>query len=363
VSPALAIQAALRSGVTFEHLAEQYGIRARRHRHIEPLISFKYDQIASPFAEQIVRECRGIVLDESDDWRVVSRSFDKFFNHGEGHAAEIDWSTARVQEKADGSLCTVYWYGDAWHVATTGTPDGEGNVNATGATFAEYFWATFRQWGHGVPPETPRNLCFLFELMGPANRIVVVHPEPHLVLLAVRCRETGDFLNEREWAPRLGAKAIRSFPLGSVEEIAESFASISPLSQEGYVVVDGTYNRIKIKHPGYVALHHAKDGLTEKAFIEIARSGETCEVITAFPEYAPLLESARDRVGAFVASLEADYAELRDIEGQKDFALKAVKTRCSSALFAVRSKKAESIRAFVRDMQIDKLAEYLGAAS
>ena len=34
----------------------------------------------------------------------------KFFNHGESNADIIDWKTARVYEKLDGSIITMYWY-------------------------------------------------------------------------------------------------------------------------------------------------------------------------------------------------------------------------------------------------------------
>lgn len=66
---------------------------------------------------------------------------EKFFNHHERHAARLDWTTARVyvrhavpsgshwslvQEKLDGSLATLYFYADKWHVASTTLPDGSG---------------------------------------------------------------------------------------------------------------------------------------------------------------------------------------------------------------------------------------------
>jgi tRNA splicing ligase len=56
----------------------------------------------------VVQECRGLILDESANWRIVAFPYTKFFNYGEEHAASIDWSTACVQEKLDGSLmyCT-----------------------------------------------------------------------------------------------------------------------------------------------------------------------------------------------------------------------------------------------------------------
>lgn len=44
--------------------------------------------------------------------RIVCRPFDKFFNSGEpDHKREpMDWATARVYEKLDGSLIKAYFY-------------------------------------------------------------------------------------------------------------------------------------------------------------------------------------------------------------------------------------------------------------
>jgi len=61
----------------------------------------KYDPLASPFGNREVEECRGLVL-ERDTWKVMSLGFTKFYNSAEGHAAKIDWSTARVLKKEDG---------------------------------------------------------------------------------------------------------------------------------------------------------------------------------------------------------------------------------------------------------------------
>ena len=118
----LAVQEFLRTGGTLDALAAQHAIKAVRHPAFPSLVLLKYNQIASDMSVPLVQECRGIILDEADGWRVVSRAYGKFFNYGEPGAAEIDWATARVQEKVDGSLCTVYEYAGNWHVATTGSP-------------------------------------------------------------------------------------------------------------------------------------------------------------------------------------------------------------------------------------------------
>lgn len=357
----LQIQDYLRNGGTLEALLATYGIIAKRHGAYPNLVLLKYNQIASPMHERIVQECRGIILDEADGWAVVARAFDKFFNHGEGHAAPIDWPSARVQEKLDGSLCLVYHYRDEWHVATTGTPDAGGDINGSGMRFADYFWSTF---GTRDFQCSKSGICFFFELMGPANRVVVVHPEPRLVLLGARIQETGQELTPESARIYIGndreIEIVRRFGLGSVAAIAETFTSISPLSQEGYVVVDAAFNRIKVKHPGYVALHHAKDGMSQRAFITIAQSGEVPEVIAAFPELRPMLDETRGRLDALVAVVEEDYARLRSIPIQKDFALQAVKTRCSAALFAVRAGKASSVRSYFAGVHVDQMMRMLG---
>jgi len=58
----------------------------------------------------IYKLCRGIILDAEDDWRVVSLPYVKFFNYGESYADKtLDWTTAKVYEKLDGSMVTLYW--------------------------------------------------------------------------------------------------------------------------------------------------------------------------------------------------------------------------------------------------------------
>jgi hypothetical protein len=360
VTDKLLIQAYLEADGTMADLVSSYTIKSRRHGKYENLVLLKYG-IEAAFMNPMVRECRGIILDEARGWAVVSRAFDKFGNDGEGYVPDIDWGTARVQEKLDGSLCVLYHYDGAWHVATSGTPDACGEVHGAGGTFADYFWKTFAAEGGKLPAADYTELCFAFELMGPDNRIVVVHEKPWMRLLAVRNRVTGEQFWPEAYAAVVGIPAVRSFPLTTIEEIRASFDHISPVSQEGYVVVDGTFQRVKIKHPGYVALHHAKDGMGPKAFVQIARTGEVSEVLTAFPEFRPLIEAARAKYVALCESVKASYAPIASIETQKAFAFEALKTPYPAALFQLR--KGVALEDFFKDIAIDKLIEWMGVAA
>src|SRR5277367_6643581 len=82
-------------------LEAAFGIKAKRHAQFPNLVMLKYSQINSPMAEPVVQQCRGIILDQTNDWAVVSYPFDKFFNYGEPNAAAIDWPRAKVYEKLD----------------------------------------------------------------------------------------------------------------------------------------------------------------------------------------------------------------------------------------------------------------------
>ncbi|MEL6938228.1 MAG: RNA ligase, partial [Cyanobacteria bacterium J06598_1] len=137
---ALALQTYLRTeGV--EILQTAFGIKTRRHSSLENLVCFKYSQYESPMEELVVQQCRGIILDEANDWAVVSYPYDKFFNYTEPNAAPIDWSSATVQDKLDGSLMTLYFYKGEWQVQSSGTPDASGEVSLCKFSFAELFWA------------------------------------------------------------------------------------------------------------------------------------------------------------------------------------------------------------------------------
>ena len=84
-------------------------------------VLFKYNQISSDFNEEICKEARGLILDSQDSFKVVRKAFNKFFNLGETYADKIDWETATATSKEDGSLISIWFARDNWHISTNGT--------------------------------------------------------------------------------------------------------------------------------------------------------------------------------------------------------------------------------------------------
>lgn len=353
----LKVVQALRSRLeTLETLETSRAIHSKRHSQYPELVQLKYDQIESPMGDEIVQECRGLILDTSHDFQVVAWPFKKFFNYGEGHAAPIDWSSAVVQEKLDGSLIILYWYKDAWNVATSGMPDALGEVNGCDFTFEDLFWRVWKEKGYEVPDECYQHLTFMFELMTPYNRVVVRHPQNELKLIGVRDRGYGDEFFPGEG---YGYDCVEYFPLTSMEEVLSTFKTMDPLNQEGYVVVDSGFNRVKVKHPGYVALHHMLGTLSPKGILTVIMSGEYEEVLNAFPEWKPEFDRLQSGFNRVRWDLEERYNTFKGIPSQKDFAFSIKDSPGSGVLFNLRKGKIQSVLEGMSLMPVDKMLDLI----
>lgn len=362
-----ALTQALCSGTTLQDLEDRLAIKATRHKKYPNLVLFKYSMVDSPFSDPLVKEARGITLDQDNGWQPVCWGLNKFFNYGEGLAATIDWETAWVQEKMDGSLCQLYFYDNQWQVATSGSPDASGNVNGDNAlSFKDLFWRVFEEEGYPLPSQEHQDLTLVFELTTPFNRVVVPHQNNHLHFLAARNRTTSQ--EHPVWAQQTRDElllpkysTLSSYPLRNYEEILATLRTMNPLEQEGYVVVDAHFNRVKIKSPAYVALHHMKDGFSRKRILEVIRSGESSELetgfISAFPEYKADFDSVKAVYKELVQELERDFVRIKHIQVQKDFAFEALKSRCPAALFQLRKGSTNSAGDFLSKIGLDKLMQ------
>ncbi len=136
---------------------------------------------------------------------------------------------------------------------------------------------------------------------------------------------------------------------------------MNAIDQEGWVVVDDKFNRVKVKHPQYVVLHHMRGEGTPspKRALQVILAGEHTEVLTYWPEWKPLFEEVSSRLVALTEELHVAYDKISHLEVQKDFALAAQKTRCSGALFMLRAKKTPDIQTYLANMNLDNLASML----
>lgn len=254
------------------------------------LIIFNYSQIESDFSNPIVQEARGIIFNMKTG-EVVCRPMSKFFNYGEENAATIDWDSAVVREKVDGSLMKLWWNDEvhAWWISTNGT------IDASKAPMNSIHFEDFADMFHeaayysNLYPISSYSLdinyTYMFEMVSPENRIVVHYPRTELYYLGRRNNITGEEILSNDDPHLSHMKRPRVFSLSSLEDCIKA-AEALPADNEGYVVNDKFMNRVKIKSPWYITAHYLRNNgiVTSERILDIILSNEVEEVLTYAPE-------------------------------------------------------------------------------
>jgi hypothetical protein len=335
------VQQFLRSGGTLAELETLYRLRIARHAEYPSLVGLCYNLVASPLAEPLVRECRGVVLDEAAGWNVVARGFDRFCAVGDPLADDVDWTVARVFEKLDGTFVLAYWHGQHWNVATMRRPDALGRPDGCERTFRELFWEAL---GRRDFPEAARAYTLLFELTTPDNVVIVEQRQRCATLVGARLVASGLEVHADVAAVVAEVASVREFPRRTVQELEASFEGLSPRDFEGYVVVDAAFRRVKVKHPGYVRLHRLKFSMSEKQLLDAVRRGEGPQVAATLPELADRVRNVEARLDGIAAAIECELAALGGVGTSREFAVRALGTRFQRALMLLRSGGARTGR-------------------
>jgi len=341
-------------------LADEYSIKIKRHPEFSNLVLLKYSQINTPMND-ITRECRGIILDENDDWRPVCYTYKRFANIQENWGDTVDFNTAKIYEKLDGSLMQLYYYGGSWRVASSGTPDGGGEVMGTTTTFAELFWKVWASLNYAYPID--KDTCYAFELMTQYNRVVVKHKEPRLVLHGARNLSDFTELDPKVVADKNGWECVKTYPFDSWEDVLSATDDIDPAKGEGFVACDENYNRTKIKSKKYVALAHFRDGITARRILDIVRKNESLEFLGHFPEFGAAYNRVSDKYQELVKRIENFYDSVKHIEDKKQFAMMVKDQQFSEVLFCLHNGKVKSVNEALSEVQIKRLEGWLGLKS
>lgn len=321
-----------------------YCIKIKRK---DNFIMFNYNQIESNFSHELVRECRGIIL-EDVTFKPVCVPFFKFFNYGEKHSADIDWSSAKVEEKVDGSLIKMWYYDSEWRISTNGTIDAnDAQLSSDVCDYLGSFEDLFMVAINDIDLTDEilnKNYTYMFELISPINRIVVPYSSTSIVHIGTRNNETLEEIDVD-----IGVKKPKRYNLRTLEDCIET-ATQMPFSEEGYVVVDKNYNRIKIKSPAYVTAHYLKNNnvITKSRIIDVMKIQESSEFLNYFPEYKKAFWEIEKRIETFISIMDEKilFAEnnfFKDM-GRDIFALYAKKTQCPSMMFNWYDGKCEDAR-------------------
>jgi len=276
------------------------------------LVMFKYDQIRSDLSIPLVQECRGLILD-AHTFEVVSFPFVKFFNYGEPLAVDIDWGSAYVTQKIDGSICKVVNLDGNFLISTNGMIDAfkcslPENYGRPFDTFGELFIEGLKWYGIHMEDFDrlfKPGITYMFELTSPWNQVVVNWDETKVWFIGQRDNKTfkETFFGDSDMAHVFDTPKV--YPITNIDECVEA-AKVLPDSEEGYVVVDKDFNRIKVKSPRYIQLHYMAGNQiwSPTRVMDIIRDNEVSEYVAYFPKFKVAFDAIKEKYDAYVKELD-----------------------------------------------------------
>lgn len=334
---------------------EPYSLKIKRNKGY---ILFKYDQINSDFSLKAVREARGIIFRE-EDWKLVCFPFTKFFNVDEVYADKIDWDNCQVQEKIDGSLISVWFDNGIWNVSTNG------NINAVESriyndscpydNFGDMFLNNFKHM-ENFPSGLNKSYTYMFEMVSPYTKIVISYPKIDIYHIGTRDNLTGKELNVD-----VGIKKPKVFNLNTEQEIKEAACEL-PFNEEGYVVVDKNFNRVKIKSLAYVNAHRLVNNhsINKERVLNMIIENEQSEFLSYFPEYEKDFKDVENRFLLYKETLNKIKETVEKCNmTNKEFALFCTENfkKDSDFGFKIFQGKIKSVREYIDNLISKKIIE------
>ena len=338
------------------------------HKDYNDKFLLKYNMIESDFSKQEVRESRGLIL-EKETYRVLSMNFIRFFNYGDPMCDKIDWNSSLIQEKLDGSLIQLYYHNGKWCVSTSGMAEGEGEVNnKPGLTFKDLFWETTKLKNTNIKDDyhLHPDLIYIFELTTPYNIVVTPHTESNIRLLTVRNRNK--YINLKEYpyehvceigkSLKVPVVKVFDFKNKNIQTLLNTFKDM-PYSEEGYVVVDKFWSRIKIKNPKYLVVHRLKGRSCGHNILDIIKLNEIDEFISTIPERKEELLDLKEKYDILLIKLKETW---KNIDKPKNITREERKKYAERVFKICNKNNLESFTGLffmLLDNKISSICEYL----
>ena len=162
-------------------------------------------------------------------------------------------------------------------------------------------------------------------------------------------------------------KHPKSFALNSLRACLEATKKMG-FDEEGFVVVDKYWNRIKIKSPAYVNVHYVKFsvGNSNAALLELIESNEQDEFLTYFPEWKEKVENTEKIMSDYKSKLREAIEDVDKLgyETQKEYAQYIMKNYKHISGFLFNFLKTDLLDLFIKSewnkISTDKKIELLG---
>lgn len=238
---------------------EEEGYIRTQHKGSLEIFSYTEKTVFERNWNPFTRVARGLILD-TEKSEIVALPFEKFFNFGE-LGQEIPDEPFEVYTKMDGSLIIMYYYDGKWNCAT------RGSFQSDQALLAQKFIDSGRLPLALLDPK----VTYLFELIGPSNKIVISYPDDNLVFLGAINLNGTEFSHQEylNFAYKTGIECANPHGFISIGDLCEICDKILTKDEEGFVLKFQSGLRLKIKGSEYKRIHSIISKLSPLSVWEI----------------------------------------------------------------------------------------------
>ena len=302
-----------------------------------------YNLFESTLSDPVVKETRGTIVEARnvDGKRVVKTicaPYTKFFNFGDPNQDNIDWTTAKSRYKIDGQLLKMFKVNGVNYWCTNGSPCLETPLDYTTDEIQNYKELVFTaikkdlpssptQIITGIPyydedngtihvnnvdwiSKVPDGWTLMFELTSPMNHIIVEYNEIKLWFHGARDAK-GNEHEPEDVAKMFGIPYEVPEQLGfeSFDKAFEVINKWDGLKNEGIVVCDAQYHRVKVKCDDYLKIKFIRDISTPKGIFWIVIS-EEYDDLTSYPELQKKADEMAKELALVLDKLKVMHKEI-----------------------------------------------------
>ena len=284
------------------------------------LAIFNYG-VGVDFSNPLSLEARGIIIDYVA-LKVRCWAFNKFFNSHEVYADTINWANCRVEDKIDGSIIKLWYYEeeDEWRFSTNSVISSFDAMSESGYSYGEIIQKAINY--DQIPFDSLDKYCtYIFELVSPFTQVVIHYPTTKLYHIGTRSNLTGE-----EFRVDIGIEQPITYPIHTLDDCLRAAELLndgfSSVRKEGFVVVDDSYHRIKIKSPWYLQLHHAwnNGNISRQDILRMVINGNIPDDMGEFPQLAMMIKYYEFRMKEleYYISQYIDYVRGLYVEFEQD---------------------------------------------
>ncbi len=252
----------------FEELRKSHDLFYKRHSSLN-LAILHYGKIAKTKKISETDSCRGLVIETTAPFNVVSRGFDRFIPRHEDMKTILNIKKVTVKE--DGSMMLLFKY-DGKFMLSTMYDFADGPLAFSDKTYTQLFLQIINQplddFANSIINQFPNSdniMTLCFEMCLLENRVIKPYTTPTLFLTSVYGGQDGndeiEIPDNIQLCPNVNVVEQIKFP--STCTLEEAHNKVKQYCQndlmfEGFVIQTTENQRIKVKNPYYYTHHYLK---------------------------------------------------------------------------------------------------------